>query len=98
MVEFGSNHRLYRALDGFNLATLDDAQGSVLALQLQRSVDELDLTQFLRNKLAELGFNTIGQVLNASESDFQSAYMVGQVRSRQMMNAAATAVLEYISG
>lgn len=98
MVEFGPNHRLYRELDGFNLATLEDSPGSVLELQLQRSVDELDLTLFLRAKLAELGFETIGQVLNASEADFQTAYMVGQVRSRQMMNAAATAVLEYISG
>lgn len=98
MIEFGPNHPLYKALDGFNLAALEDAEGSVIELQLQRSIDDLDLTVFLRGKLTDLGFTTIGSVLNADETDFRSAHMVGPARSRQMMNAATAAVLEYISG
>lgn len=98
MVEFGPNHRVYRPIENFDLSQLNDAEGAVLELQLQRSVDDLDLSVFLRSKLDELGFRTIGQVLNAKELDFQVAYMVGEVRSRQMKNAAVTAVMEYISG
>lgn len=98
MVEFGANHSLYRGLDGFNLLALEDAEGSVLESQLQRPIADLDLTDFLRGKLNDLGFLTVGEVLNAEEGDFRTAYMVGPARSRQMMNAATTAVLEYISG
>lgn len=98
MVEYGSNNPAYRRLTGFDLEALEDAEGSVLELQLQKSIDELDLSVFLRGRLSHLGFSTVGEVLNATEQDFRSAHGVGQVRSRQMMNAATTAVLEYISG
>jgi hypothetical protein len=98
MVEFGARSPLYRTIEGFNLAILENSNGALLEPQLNRSVRELDLTPFLRRKLAELGFETYGQVLRANEGDFQAAYMVGEIRARKIMNAAVAAVLEYISG
>lgn len=98
MIEFGPNHPRYRAIADLDLDALHSAHNTLLESQLQKSTDELDLSPFLRAKLGELGFDTVGKVLAASERDFQSAKWVGQVRSRQMMNAATTAVLEYISG
>lgn len=98
MIEFGPNHPRYRAIASIDQTTLDAAQHVVLAAQLQKSTDALDLSPFLRSKLEELGFDTVGKVLAASEQDFRNAKWVGHVRSRQMMNAATTAVLEYLSG
>lgn len=98
MIEFGPNHPRYRSIATLDLGSLEGAQHVALGVQMQRSTDELDLSPFLRGKLGELGFDTVGKVLAASEDDFRNAKWIGQVRARQMMNAATTAVLEYISG
>lgn len=98
MIEFGPNHPRYQRIATLDLASLEGAQHVALDAQMQRSTDELDLSPFLRGKLGEMGFDTVGKVLAASEQDFRNAKWVGQIRARQMMNAATTAVLEYISG
>jgi hypothetical protein len=96
--EFGVSHPSYRPIARFDLSALDSAQQTALESQLRRDIDYLDLSPFQKAKLHELGFTTVGGVLGAKESDFQTAKWVGEVRSRQMMNAATTAVFEYLSG
>lgn len=98
MVEFGANHPAYSAISRIDVEKLDSNGNEILDRQLSKSVDALELTYFCRNKLKELGFNTVGKALSASEENFQRAKWVGPVRSRQMMNAATAAVLEYLSG
>jgi hypothetical protein len=98
MVEFGRHHSAYKSLSP---AALTDAGGdSNLALEtrLGMSSQVLDVTPFQKRKLEELGLETIGGVLGASEATFMQAKYVGRVRARQMQNAAVAAVLEYLSG
>ncbi|MGW5093535.1 ORC-CDC6 family AAA ATPase [Streptomyces nodosus] len=98
MVEFGANHELYESIARLDVEKMDEGLKEFLKSQLDRSVEDLDLTFFARSRLKELGFDTVGKILAASERDFQQARGIGPVRSRQMMNAATTAVLEYLSG
>lgn len=99
MSEFGANHDAFRTLLDVT-ASLDDSTvgHAALAYQLRRPVAVLDLTEWQLSKLVELGFDTVGAVLNASESDIKQAKFVGDVRSRRMRNAAVAAVFEYLSG
>ncbi len=96
--EFGANHASYtdltKEVGDFQETDLLD----VLRTQLGRGVDVLDITDFQREKLAELELGTVGGVLQSSEADLQRAYYIGPIRARQMMNSASASVLEYLSG
>jgi len=99
MQEFGANHPAYRALEGFSVDAVENQGNVALETRLAADIGQLDLTAFLRSKLQnDLGLTSIRDVLSASEYDFQKAHYVGRVRSRQMRNAAVTAVIEYLSG
>ncbi|MEU3690289.1 ORC-CDC6 family AAA ATPase [Streptomyces narbonensis] len=98
MVEFGANHELYGTIAKLDVEKMDEIRQEFIKSQLDRSVDQLDMTAFARTKLKELGFDTVGKILSASEADFQQAKYVGVVRSRRMMNIATAAVMEYLSG
>lgn len=98
MTELGSNHSSYKSLldDGAILRGQDKT--SALNIQLARSIDVLDLSDWQKSKLAELGLSTVGEVLDATEEKLKEAQYVGDVRARRMRNAAIAAVLEYLSG
>ncbi|MER6514505.1 AAA family ATPase [Nonomuraea sp. NPDC001636] len=98
MVEFGANHELYEGIARLDIDKMDEERREFIKSQLGRSVDMLDLTAFAKSRLEQLGFDTVGKILAASESDFQQAKWIGPVRSRQMMNVATAAVMEYLSG
>ncbi|RPE43591.1 hypothetical protein EDD90_6798 [Streptomyces sp. Ag109_O5-1] len=98
MVEFGANHELYESIARLDVEKMDAERQEFIKSQLDRTVDELDMTAFARGRLKQLGFDTVGKILAASETDFQQAKGVGPVRSRQMMNIATAAVMEYLSG
>lgn len=98
MTEYGSNHSSYRRLT--DQAELIRDEGMTLALnsQLEQPAAVLDLTPWQLEKLAELGLNSVADVLNATEEKLKEANYVGDVRARRMRNAAVAAVLEYLSG
>ncbi|MEV8362400.1 P-loop NTPase fold protein [Streptomyces niveus] len=97
-VEFGANHEAYESIAKLDVEKMDEVRQEFIKSQLDRTVDQLDMTAFARKKLKELGFDTVGKILAASETDLQEAKYVGTVRSRQMMNIATAAVMEYLSG
>jgi len=98
MTEYGANHptfsNLKTDLDDFD----DQTISSALDDQLSKSVDFLDLPEWLINALKGLSLNTIRDVLEATEETIQRAYYVGEVRSRYIKNEATSAVFEYLSG
>lgn len=98
MVEYGANHRAYAPIDSLSDNDLDRNDNQALEARLAASTDALDVTDFQRSKLQELGLDTIGSVLAADEATYKTAHYVGDVRARQIRNAAVTAVLEYLSG
>jgi len=98
MTEYGANHPTYSSLetdlDDFDEQTISSA----LNEQLAKSVDFLDLPEWLIDALKGLSLNTVKDVLEAPETTIQNAYYVGAVRSRYIKNEAASAVFEYLSG
>jgi hypothetical protein len=97
-VEFGANHDAYESIARLDVEKMDEVQQEFIKSQLDRSVDLLDLTDFAKRKCKELGFDTVGKILAASEENLQVAKYVGTVRSRRVMNKATAAVMEYLSG
>ncbi len=98
MQEFGANHQVYRSVQGVSLESLQRDGNVALEARLEADIGCLDLTAFQKQKLAELNLQNIGDVLSASEEKFKTLHYVGNVRARQMRNAAITAVIEYLSG
>src|SRR5690554_2125586 len=98
MTEYGANHPTYSNLET-DLDDFDDQTiSSALDDQLRKSVDFLDLPEWLIDALKGLSLNTIRDVLDATEETIQRAYYVGEVRSRYIKNEATSAVFEYLSG
>ena len=89
---------MFDELAGSSMNLTEPNMAEILAGQLGKSVDVLDITAWQKSKLREIGLQTIGDVLRASEGKIQEAHYVGQKRSRQMRNAADAAVSEYLSG
>ena len=99
MHEYGQNHPVFNT-DLPVIPTLENDSINQQALdeQLEKSVRELDLTDWQKDTLCEIGLTTIRAVLQASEFDLQKARYVGEIRSRRMRNAALAAIYEYLSG
>jgi hypothetical protein len=98
MSEFGANHPSYQSLVSV-LPTLEEIdQIEVLKGELRKNIEVLDVTEWQKDKLRGMNLNTIGDVLQATETKLQEARYVGEKRSRRMRNAAIAAVYEYLSG
>jgi len=98
MNEYGHNHRYFRDLVAEVPTFTEPNMSDILQRQLEKSIDVLDITDWQREKLRSLSFNSIGDVLRATEDQLQQAPGIGEKRSRRMRNAAITAVFEYLSG
>ena len=98
MTEYGANHPIYKGLlEAVALKGESDDSGH-LERQLTKPIAVLDLTEWQKEKLVELGLVTVGTVLDATEEQLKLAKYVGDVRARRMRNAAVASVLEYLSG
>lgn len=97
--EFGFNHQAFKGIELKWSIDADVDMKSALESILVRPIEDLDITEFLYNKLKnDLEINTIGDVLVLSEDDLRKATMIGEKRSRKIMSVAVNAALEYISG
>jgi len=98
MTEYGANHIAYRSLAESTSTSINQEIALALTAQLEKPAIVLDITQWQKEKLIELGLHTVRDVLNATEERLKEANYVGDVRARRMRNAAVAAVLEYLSG
>ena len=98
MSEYGANHAIYRGLLEAVAIKADSDDPGHLERQLEKGIEVLDLTRWQKEKLLELGLETVGAVLEATEAELKLAKYVGDVRARRMRNAAVASVLEYLSG
>lgn len=98
MTEYGANHSSYRSLTEKEVNDSDVKVALALKAQLEKSITVLDITQWQKEKLIELGLTKVSDILGATEEKLKEASYVGDVRARRMRNAAVAAVLEYLSG
>ena len=98
MSEYGANSKAYEELLVAVPKFCEPDMSECLKKQLVKSIDVLELTQWQKSKLVELNIKTIGELLQSSENKLMTAYYVGEVKARQMKNAALAAVFEYLFG
>lgn len=96
--EYGANHPIFADLTSV-VGNFKEADISmVLARELDKTIDVLDLTEYQKEGLRSIGLDTVGRALQASEAEFQRIDYIGPKRSRKMMNVVISSVLEYLSG
>lgn len=98
MSEYGASNSCYEPLSSKKLIELEASNNQFLQDQLAKSIDFLDLTDWQKEKLHSVSINTIGELAASNESAVMKAYYVGEVRAKQMKNAAYAALFEYLLG
>lgn len=99
MTEFGASHPAFADLRDVKDSLEDIAVNrAALAAQLEKPIGVLDITPWQKSKLSELQLVTVRDVLKMKEQDLMKADYIGNVRARQMRNAAEAAIFEYLSG
>lgn len=92
------NSPTFNSIKDFNPIGVNDEISCVLEQILRKSIDELEISDRLRSRIREAGYNTLGDILSHSEKDLQKVYLIGEIRSRAITNSAWNAAIEYISG
>ena len=96
--EYGANHPVFGELTSV-VGNFQEADiSTILARELDKPIDVLDLTEYQKQGLRSINLNTVRAALQASETEFQRINYVGPKRSRKMMNIVTSSVLEYLSG
>lgn len=94
MTEYGANYPAYKNIQGCVVAD----QTIELQTQLNKDIELLDLSEYQKTKLHELGLNTIGDLVNSSEESLKRVKYIADVRARMIKNSAIAAVCEYLLG
>lgn len=94
--EFGANSPAFDGIKDSLSVISDNEVSDSLQNQLNKSIGVLDISSRMKDKLREIGVNTVREVMEAPESKLMQAYYVGQVRSRNMKTAAMNSVYEYL--
>ena len=94
MSEYGANHQLYSSIKSSIIGNETEA----LKAQFERSIDELELTEWQKAKMHEISIHTIGDLLSASEEKLQGVKYIAEARARNIRNACVAAVCEYLLG
>lgn len=84
-------------IDLQKLESSDNSKETINTI-LNRSVDCLEISDFLLEKVQELNCHLIKDIINKSPEYFKKAKYVGDVRSDKIYDEARAVVLEYISG
>jgi DNA-directed RNA polymerase alpha subunit len=92
------NNQLFQDLTIQSQEESDSDLRQLIHEQLCKSIDILDLSLWLKNKLKEHNLLTIQDVLDKPEADMQNMRYVGEKRARRISNAAIAEFLEYLSG
>ncbi len=96
--EYGANHSSFISLISTVGNYKESDISSVLAIELSKSIDVLDLTDYQKSGLISIGLDTIGKALKANEQEFQRIDYIGPKRSRKIMNIVTASILEFLSG
>jgi hypothetical protein len=97
LTEYGAKHPSYRPLQAHVKNYAEPNMFAILQLRLEKSVASLDITEWQKGKLKDAGLTTVGHVLKTTVEELDTIKFFGVRRSSQVLNAAMSAVLEYLS-
>ncbi|NFP90180.1 hypothetical protein [Clostridium sporogenes] len=95
---YSMNSPSFLGMDNKDVVEVGDSFKNILKEILEKSVDELDITQFQKDTIKQARFYTLGDILKGSEKKLQQAYGIGEIKSRRIFNITLNAAIEYISG
>ena len=98
MSEYGANSSHFSPLVKRQSSLAENNTNQIITDQLSKDVSYLELTNWQIEKLRSVSITTIGELISAPEETVMQAYYVGNIRTRQMKNAAYAAVFEYLLG
>jgi hypothetical protein len=96
--EFGANFPSFQVIQKAAGTLMEPDMNEILNKQLAKTINVLDITTRQIELLNGAGIHFIGDILNSSEDDLDKVPYIGQVRARRLINAATTAMLEYLAG
>lgn len=98
VTEYGKNSDAFSDISKMtkNL-NLDDA-GIDLKMLLEKDVEILDIFQYQKRAIREVGIKTLSDILIEKENGLKKAHLIGEVRAREIYNQAMHALLEYLIG
>jgi len=97
MAEFGLSHLAYKSISESPIIQAD-LSIEALRIQLQKPVDQLELSNFQIHKIQELGIVSIEDLLRSDVSDLKKAKFIGDKRAARIQNSAIAALFEYLAG
>lgn len=97
-IEYGMNSPVFNDIKDKLQAIQDNDMAESLEIQIAKDISVLDLSYKMKEKLREVGLNSVKDVLNAPEDKLKEAYYVGDKRARWMKRVALTSVYEYLIG
>ncbi|WPV70559.1 hypothetical protein [Chitinophaga sp. LS1] len=98
MTEFGMNNTSFRPLIDEIPNFIENDTTEILEKELNKSIDVLDLTNWIKETLRGIKIITIEDILNTTEENLKTAYYVGEKRARLVKSAAIASVYEYLNG
>ena len=96
-VDYAASHPSFAPLLSM-VRTEEVDLSAVLASELAKPIDVLDLTECQKRGLRSVGLDTVCKALQGSDVQLQKIYYVGPKKSRQMLNTVVASVHEYLSG
>jgi DNA-directed RNA polymerase alpha subunit len=98
MTEFGMNNPSFKDLIDKIPDFVENDMSVILENELDKSIDVLDLSSWIRDTLRTININTVKDILSTTETYLKTAYYVGEKRARLVKSAATASVYEYLNG
>ena len=98
MTEFGMNNQHFNTIKE-NLEPFHEYDTSeALKKELEKNIDVLDLSMWIKDKLKSMNLNTIKDIIITKEKKLKELYYIGDKRARLIKSAAISSVYEYLNG
>ncbi len=98
MTEFGMNNPYFKDLVDKIPDFKENDMTEILSKELAKSIDVLDLSNWIKETLRSINITTVKDILITTETNLKTAYYVGDKRARLVKSAAITSVYEYLNG
>lgn len=98
MTEYGMNSPIFTPLRDEIPNFEENDISEILDRELNKSINVLDLTPWIKNLLNENHICLVKDIINTTEARLKQLYYVGDKRARLVKTAAMASVYEYLNG